>query len=455
MADVTLPFEGVASPWWIPLAVGLVVIVAMLAWTCVLFVRARHAWLHAPEAAPDAAAAFTWVFLVPALNEEVTIADSVERLLALELPRRRVVVIDDGSDDGTPSVLRGFSHPDLVVLRREPPHAREGKAEALNHAYRMMDELVGDTDRDDVIVAIVDADGRLHADAPPYVAAHFADPLVGGVQSLVRIYNRRAPLAWMQDVEFGVYGHLFQAGRNDWGTAGMGGNGQFNRLSALDQIADHRGPWRNRLTEDQDLGLRLLAVGWEGKQELRAVVDQQGLSKLRPLFRQRTRWSQGNLQAMGLTGEMWRARLPFSARVEVLAYLLMPFWQGLVGLAMLTAIVLWVTGTAPFVGGDAWVQLVFIYVLAFAGTMLGAIAAREDEGVRGWVKGFLIGNVYAIYTWFLWPVLLRSTLRQLTARDDWAKTEREPLEDEPPAAAASALLKDGERTRVGSPSPHG
>jgi hypothetical protein len=25
-------------------------------------------------------------------------------------------------------------------------------------------------------------------------------------------------------------------------------------------------------------------------------------------------------------------------------------------------------------------------------------------------------------------VLVRSTLRQLTARDDWAKTEREPLE---------------------------
>jgi 1,2-diacylglycerol 3-beta-glucosyltransferase len=437
VADVALPFEGVPGLWWIPLAVGLAVIVAMLAWTCVLFVRARHAWLHAPEPAPDAADAFTWVFLVPALNEEVTIADSVNRLLALELPRRRIVVIDDGSDDGTPEVLRQFAdQPDLVVLRRDPPHAREGKAEALNYAYRMIDGMLGQVDRDEVIVAIVDADGRLHADAPRYTAAHFADPLVGGVQSLVRIYNRKAPLAWMQDVEFGVYGHLFQAGRNDWGTAGMGGNGQFNRLGALDQIADHRGPWRDRLTEDQDLGLRLLAVGWEGKQELRAIVDQQGLSKPRPLFRQRTRWSQGNLQAMGLTGDMWRARLPLSARIEVLAYLLMPFWQAIVGAAMVTAIVLWVTGTAPFIGSDAWVQLAFIYVLAFAGTMLGSIAAREDEGLRGWIKGFLIGHVYAVYTWFLWPVLLRSTVRQLTARDDWAKTEREPLEDAPALPSA-------------------
>jgi 1,2-diacylglycerol 3-beta-glucosyltransferase len=247
----------------VPLAVGLAVIAAMLAWTCVLFARARRARATPPPAPADAADGFSWVFLVPALNEEVTIADSVKRLLALPLARRRIVVIDDGSDDRTPEVLRDLAHPDLTVLRRDPPHAREGKAEALNHAYRLLE----DGDRDRTIVAIVDADGRLHPHAPRYAASQFADPRVGGVQALVRIYNRRRPLAWLQDVEFAVYGHLFQAGRNDWGTAGMGGNGQFNRLSALDDVADERGPWRDRLTEDQDLGLRLQLAGWEGRQE--------------------------------------------------------------------------------------------------------------------------------------------------------------------------------------------
>ena len=81
-----------------------------------------------------------------------------------------------------------------------------------------------------MIVVVVDADGRLDPLRPRYAAAHFADPAVGGVQSLVRIYNRQRPAHLVQDVEFAVYGHLFQAGRNDWGTAGMGGNGQFNRL---------------------------------------------------------------------------------------------------------------------------------------------------------------------------------------------------------------------------------
>ena len=39
---------------------------------------------------PSGADAFTWVFLVPAMNEEVTIADSVERLVELPVARRRI-----------------------------------------------------------------------------------------------------------------------------------------------------------------------------------------------------------------------------------------------------------------------------------------------------------------------------------------------------------------------------
>src|SRR6185369_14405924 len=122
------------------------------------------------------------------------------------------------------------------------------KAAGLNYAYRALRDY---RDRARTIVVIVDADGRLDAEAPHFASGHFADP------------------------EFGVYGHLFQAGRNHWGTAGMGGNGQFNRLSALDDVTNEEGPWRDKLTEDQDLGLRLIAVGWEGRQDLRAMVEQQ------------------------------------------------------------------------------------------------------------------------------------------------------------------------------------
>ena len=425
MTAVVLPFEGLPAFWRVLFIAAFLVIVVMLAWTTLLFIRAERARTRPPPVPDDGADGFAWVFLVPALNEALTIRDSVARLQAIQVRRRHIVVIDDGSDDGTAEALAATATPGLQVLRREPPEARQGKAAALNYAYRRLGKVVGDTPRDRLIVVVVDADGRLAPDAPRYAAAHFTDERVGGVQSLVRIYNRGHLLTWFQDVEFAVYGFLYQAGRTGWGTAGMGGNGQFNRLSALDEVADHIGPWRDRLTEDQDLGLRLIGAGWQGRQELRAVVEQQGLPGLRRLFRQRTRWSQGNLQAMGLLRILFEAPASLVARLDQLTYLLMPFWQAVVGASLIGSLILWATGEVDFwSGGPLW-QLVFFWVLGVGGVILGCVARGAPRGVRGILLGVLVAQAYAFYTWLLWPVLVRSTLRQLTDRRGWAKTERE------------------------------
>ncbi len=430
MFALWMPFEGLGLLWQTILTVALVTIILMLLWTTLLFVRGQRARRHAPAQDQESADELMWVFMVPALNEEVTITDSVARLQQVRVANKRIVVIDDGSDDATPDLLAAISDPDLLVLRRNPPEAREGKAAALNWAWRQLDvtALRGHA-RESVIVVIVDADGRLHADAPSFAAAHFREPEVGGVQSRVRIYNRKKPLAWFQDVEFGVYSALFQMGRNDWGTAGMGGNGQFNRLTALDAVADEKGPWRDKLTEDQDLGLRLIAAGWTGRQELRATVDQQGLSRLRPLLRQRTRWSQGNLQCISLLGPTLRSPRPLPARIEAAAYILMPLWQSIIGVAMLAAAYLLITGAAPIIGdGNVLLQVLFFYVLGFGGVILGCIAAGAARGRKGYLTGFFIAQLYAFYSWLIWPVLVRSIFRQVTDRRSWAKTGREPVD---------------------------
>jgi 1,2-diacylglycerol 3-beta-glucosyltransferase len=432
-----MPFDGTPWPCEIVLTAALAVIIAMTFWTLVLLARGVRAAARAPRARPGASDGFTWVFLVPALNEEITIADSVTRLLAVPLARRKIIVIDDGSDDATPEILARCRHPDLHILRRDSPDARTGKAEALNAAYRMLGDLLPGIDRARVIVCVVDADGRIAPEAPGHVAGHFADPGVGGVQSLVRIYNRETLLARMQDIEFGVYGHVYQAGKNRAGTAGMGGNGQFNRLAALDAIATGGGPWRNRLTEDQDLGLRLLGAGWHSHQELRAVVEQQGVPRVRPLLRQRTRWSQGNLQALDLIGSIWRAPFPRHARAEEIAYLLMPLWQAVIGCAVVCAGVLAAVGDSAVISGPE--QVPYLYAIGFGNTVLGCLLSRPKYSLRTPLATFALAHVYALYTWLLFPALARAAIRQLRADDDWNRTDRVPLQPASGETAAGAL----------------
>ena len=113
----------------------------------------------------------------------------------------------------------------------------------------------------------------------------------------------------------------------------------------------------------------------------------------------------------------------------------MPFWQAIIGLGLVAAVLLAILGIAPFWGGGPTYQLLFFYLLAFGGTSLGTIASRSGQGPAGWIVGFFLGQVYTLYTWFLWPVLVRSTARQLRGHGGWAKTAREPIADapEPPA----------------------
>src|SRR6185312_13362688 len=122
------------------------------------------------------------------------------------------------------------------------------------------------------------------------------DPAVGATQSRVRIHNRNRILAAVQDLEFGMVADASQSLRDTLGTVGLGGNGQFARLSALAAIDDGAGPWSKCLVEDLELGLRLHLDGTKVRYLPHASVTQQGLVDPKRLLRQRTRWAQGNLQ---------------------------------------------------------------------------------------------------------------------------------------------------------------
>lgn len=107
--------------------------------------------------------------LIPAYNEADCIAATLEHQVAQDYPKDRlqILVVSDGSDDGTDDIVRTFAPRGVELLRRED---RGGKALGLNAAVR---QARGD------IVVFCDANARFKPDAIRNIAANFADPSVG------------------------------------------------------------------------------------------------------------------------------------------------------------------------------------------------------------------------------------------------------------------------------------
>ncbi len=93
--------------------------------------------------------------IVPALNEERTIRQVLERVL--ESPYdKEIIVVDDGSTDSTPAILEEFKTQHGIQVFRHP--TRLGKGAALRTAFAA---ATGD------IVIIQDADGEYHPEEYP------------------------------------------------------------------------------------------------------------------------------------------------------------------------------------------------------------------------------------------------------------------------------------------------
>jgi glycosyltransferase involved in cell wall biosynthesis len=66
--------------------------------------------------------------VIPCFNEAGTILDLIERVRQAPVTSKQLIVVDDGSSDGTRDLLKGLSAPDLTVLLHE---RNKGKGAAL------------------------------------------------------------------------------------------------------------------------------------------------------------------------------------------------------------------------------------------------------------------------------------------------------------------------------------
>ncbi|MGO8885861.1 MAG: glycosyltransferase family 2 protein [Streptosporangiaceae bacterium] len=397
------------------------------------------------------------VLVIPARNEQAVIGQTLATLEALDYPDRLVLVMDDGSADATGQVASSFTWCGRVhVIRRDPAVAGRGKGAVLNHAFAVVSQMVADHDprlrgrsADEVVVGVVDADGQLEASALTKVAPYFSgrrNARVGGVQIGVRIANATTNLlTWMQDIEFVGFSALVQDSRNSFGSVGLGGNGQFTRLSALQGL--RRSPWTACLSEDLDLSLSLAEAGWEIRYCPRTFVAQQGLTRLAPLLRQRARWIQGHYQCWRHLSSIWGSRnLPWRAKLDLSAYLMMILFIFVVTAGFLITALSWAGVVVPVNTALDGITIPYLRSAVELVLAVGPLAAflviyQLRAATRlSWWELPAAAALFTAFAALIWSCGQAWALtRIVTGRGSWAKTPRVRAEIAVPMASSAPV----------------
>ncbi|MGH7482483.1 MAG: glycosyltransferase family 2 protein [Longimicrobiales bacterium] len=226
--------------------------------------------------------------IVPVHNEQAVIVPALQSLLALDYEGFDVLVVDDGSTDGTAERARRFEGTWGATTVRVLSKPNGGKASALNAGIALARTP---------LVVCMDGDSRLDPATLRYAAAHFADPRVGAVAGNVKVVNRHTVWTRLQALEYIQGLNLARRAQGFMRVVNIipGPIGMF-RLDALVAVGGYD---TDTFAEDADLTLKLLVAGWRVAYEDRAIAWTEAPESLLDLISQRYRWTRGILQAIG------------------------------------------------------------------------------------------------------------------------------------------------------------
>ena len=176
--------------------------------------------------------------LIPAYNAEEFIADAIRSAIAQTWRHKEIIVVDDGSTDGTAEVARGFASKNVVVLSKE----NQGAAAARNLAFQLSQgEYVQWLDADDLLApdkierqfaALCEGDGERTLLSSSWALFYYRTKRARFIPT--SLWQDLMPVEWLLR-KLGE-GHCMQTAT--WLTSRA--------------IAEAAGPWDSRLHVDDD-----------------------------------------------------------------------------------------------------------------------------------------------------------------------------------------------------------
>jgi cellulose synthase/poly-beta-1,6-N-acetylglucosamine synthase-like glycosyltransferase/spore germination protein YaaH/peptidoglycan/xylan/chitin deacetylase (PgdA/CDA1 family) len=271
--------------------------------------------------------------LIPAYNEEEVIVYTVNSVLESDYPNLEVIVVDDGSTDGTGDMLDSeFGRNPAVRVIHQP---NRGKPAALSHAL---------AEASSGIIVTIDADTSVEPNAVTKLVRHFVNPRVGAVAGNVKVGNRVSWLTRWQALEYVTSQNLEKRA--------------FDLLNCIPVVPGALSAWRaeaiheaggfnaDTVAEDTDLTITIRRAGWKIYYEEEAIGWTDAPETASALVRQRFRWTFGTLQAFwkhrDTLGRTKYGTLGWIALPNVFLFqLLLPLFSPLIDLLFLGSLLMW------------------------------------------------------------------------------------------------------------------
>jgi peptidoglycan-N-acetylglucosamine deacetylase len=358
--------------------------------------------------------------IIPALNEAKVIEASVRHVLASQNVQIEVIVVDDGSTDGTSDIVRRAfgSNVRVQLLTLE----NGGKARALNRALALA--------KGEIIIAL-DADTQFEANTIANLARWFADPAIGAVAGNAKVGNQHNLVTRWQGVEYVTAQNLERRAlsRFDAIMVVPGAVGAWRR-AALDSVGGYP---VDTLAEDQDLTIAIQRQGWRIGYDVEAVAWTEAPETFRALAKQRFRWAFGTLQCLWKHRSILRTREPAG-----LAYIGIPqAWLFQIGFALISpiidlALLVSFISTGNHIHQHGWAQTqsdilrMLVYWIAFTTVdiLCGWVAYRLETREKRYPALLLVMQRF-IYRQLMYSVVIRAVWNALRGPwVGWGKLER-------------------------------
>jgi cellulose synthase/poly-beta-1,6-N-acetylglucosamine synthase-like glycosyltransferase/peptidoglycan/xylan/chitin deacetylase (PgdA/CDA1 family) len=345
--------------------------------------------------------------IVPAYNEKECIANTLESLSKSTHPIE-VIVVDDGSTDGTSEIARAAADKlgmtNVRVIRQE----NAGKPAALNNGVRSASHD---------IVVMMDGDTVFEPETVRHLVQPFADPKVGAVAGNAKVGNRNTIIGAWQHIEY-VMG--FNLDRRMYDLLRCmptipGAIGAFRR----DAVLEVGGMSEDTLAEDTDITIAMHRAGWQVVYQEHAKAWTEAPGSLKQLWSQRYRWSYGTMQALwkhrksltdkGPSGRFGRVGMPLVVLFQIVTPVFAPLIDVFTAYSMI-----FIDFTAALL---AWLAVLGVQLVC------AAYAFRLDREKYRYLLMMPLQQL--AYRQMMYLVLIHSCITALTGgRLRWQKLKR-------------------------------